>query len=257
MDVLKKELEAAFSIQSFDKSLIDRQVLLECQKLAKSLTLVNNGCAVLSDMAANKSYFTIGSFGDLLGLSPEDISQEMIDSLDEDCIYTRIHPEDLVDKRMLELKFFFFLCEKPIEERLKYRSSCRIRIQDRSGTYRYVANKTQILRNSPCGNMWLALCQYDLSSDQTPMVSINSLVTNIETGDVFPINLYEERKNILSDREKEILILIKEGLLSKEISFRLGITIHTVNRHRQNIINRLSVGNSFEAVRAAEMMKLF
>lgn len=257
MDVLKKELEEAFSIQSFDKSLINEQALLECQKLAKSLTLVNNGCAVLSDMATNKSYFAIGSLGNLLGLDPKEISQDMIDSLDEDCIYTRIHPEDLVDKRMLELKFFLFLYQQPVSDRLKYRSSCRIRILDKNGTYRYVGNQTLILRNSACGNMWLALCQYDLASDQSPLIGIYSHVTNIETGNVFPINLYEERKNILSEREKEILSLIKEGFLSKEISIKLGIAINTVNRHRQNIINKLSVGNTFEAVRAAEMMKLF
>lgn len=257
MDILKKELEEAFSVQCFDKSLIDEQVLLECQKLAQSLTLVNNGCAVLSDMSANKSYFAIGSLGELLGLAPEEMVQDIINSLDEDCIYSKIHPEDLVDKRMLELKFFLFLCRKPIEERLKYRSSCRIRILDRNGIYRYVVNQTQILRNSLCGNMWLALCQYDLSSDQSLLIGINSYVTNTETGDIFSINLHDERKNILSEREKEILILIKEGLLSKEISSRLSISINTVNRHRQNIINKLSVGNSLEAVRAAETMKLF
>lgn len=257
MDVLKKELEEAFSIQHFDKKLIDEQILVECQKLAKATTLVNNGCAVLSDMSAGNSYFSIGSFGDLLGLAPEEISQDMIDSLDEDCIYSRIHPEDLVDKRMLELKFFLFLQKKPVSDRLKYRSSCRIRILDKDKNYKYVDNQTQILRNSLCGNMWLALCQYNLSSDQSSLVGINSIVSNTDTGDVFPITLYEERKKILSEREKEILILIKKGLLSKEISCRLGITINTVNRHRQNIIKKLSVGNSLEAVRAAEIMKLF
>lgn len=166
MDILKKELEDAFSIQVFNKKLLNEQTVEECRYLIRSLTKVNNGCAVLSDLATNKSYFSIGTFGDFLGLSDQDITQEIINSLDEDCIYRHVHPEDLVDKRMLELKFFQFLCRQPINNRLKYRSSCRIRMINSKGDYQYIVNQTQILRNSPCGNMWLALCQYDLSPEQ-------------------------------------------------------------------------------------------
>lgn len=256
MDVLKKELEQAFSRQIFNKTLLDKQILSESKMLAKALTEISNGCTVLSDMSEDKSYFSIGTFGYLLGLVPEEISEDIIDSLDEDCIYSRIHPEDLVDKRMLELKFFLFLCGKPVDERLKFRSNCRVRMSDVNGTYRYITNRTQILRNSPCENMWLALCQYDLSPDQSPLTGIDSRITNNETGEVIPMPLYEERGTILSEREKEILLLVRDGLLSKEISGRLGITTNTVNRHRQNIIGKLSVGNSVEAVRTAELMKL-
>lgn len=256
MDVLKNELEEAFSTQHFDYSQLNQTSVDECHRLIRSLTTVNNGCAVLSDLAADKSYLSIGSFGEFLGLSPEDLSQEVIDSVDEDCIYHRIHPEDLVDKRMLELKFFRFLCNLPTEERLKYRSSCRIRMLNGNGQYKYIANQTQILKNSPCGNMWLALCQYDLSPDQSEQIEIHPRITNNETGEVITLSLSEERATILSTREKEILLLIKEGFLSKEISVKLGISIHTVNRHRQNILQKLSVDNSLEAIRTAEIMKL-
>lgn len=256
MNVLKNELEEAFSTQHFDYSQLNSTSVDECHRLIRSLTKVNNGCAVLSDLAADKSYLSIGSFGEFLGLSPEDLSQEVIDSVDEDCIYQRIHPEDLVDKRMLELKFFRFLCNLPTEERLKYRSSCRIRMLNGNGEYKYIANQTQILKNSPCGNMWLALCQYDLSPDQSEQIGIQPRITNNETGEVITLSLSEERATILSAREKEILHLIKEGFLSKEISVKLGISIHTVNRHRQNILQKLSVDNSLEAIRTAEIMKL-
>ena len=257
MDVLKAELEEAFAIQHFDRSLFNEQTLADCRTLIQSLTEVNNGCAVLTDLAANKSYFSIGTFGDFLGLSPEDISTEVIESLDEDCIYQHLHPEDLVEKRMLELYFFEFLCKLPIGERLKYRSNCRIRMSNPKGTYYYITNQTQILRNSPCGNMWLALCLYDLSPNQRPSMGIDSQITNNETGEVIAVSLSEAKHSILSVREKEILQLIKEGYLSKEISKNLNITINTVNRHRQNILQKLNVNNSFEAIHFAESMKIF
>lgn len=256
MDVLKTELEEAFATQHFDYTRLNQDTVDECHTLIRSLTKVNNGCAVLSDLAADKSYFSIGSFGDFLGLSAEDLSQEIIDSVDEDCIYHHIHPEDLVDKRMLELKFFRFLCELPVDERLKYRSSCCIRMINGKGEYKYIANQTQILQNSPCGKMWLALCQYDLSPEQSERSGIQARITNNETGEVMVLSLSEERYALLSVREREILHLIKEGFISKEISVRLGISIHTVNRHRQNILEKLSVDNSLEAIRTAEIMKL-
>ena len=53
---------------------------------------------------------------------------------------------------------------------------------------------------------------------------------------------------------KEILLLIGEGLMSKEIAVRLGISVNTVNRHRQNILEKLSVDTSIEALNAAQAM---
>lgn len=41
---------------------------------------------------------------------------------------------------------------------------------------------------------------------------------------------------------------MKQGLLSKEIADRLSISINTVNIHRQNILQKMQVNNSLEAV---------
>lgn len=52
------------------------------------------------------------------------------------------------------------------------------------------------------------------------------------------------------------MTLIMNGNLSKQIAAILGISVNTVNRHRQNIISKLSVNNSAEAISAAISMKL-
>jgi len=54
----------------------------------------------------------------------------------------------------------------------------------------------------------------------------------------------------LTQRELEILQLIQRGLLSKEIAHKLCISIHTVNIHRQNLLHKLGVQNSIEAINA-------
>jgi DNA-binding NarL/FixJ family response regulator len=45
----------------------------------------------------------------------------------------------------------------------------------------------------------------------------------------------------LSTREQEVLRLISEGRRNVEIASLLGLSHHTVMRHRQNIMNKLGV----------------
>lgn len=52
----------------------------------------------------------------------------------------------------------------------------------------------------------------------------------------------------LSQREKEILSLLSEGLLYKEISAQLNITVGTVKQHIHNIYEKLQVNNRTEAI---------
>lgn len=52
----------------------------------------------------------------------------------------------------------------------------------------------------------------------------------------------------LSPREKEILGLLSQGFLYKEISQQLGITIGTVKQHIHKIYDKLQVNNKTEAI---------
>jgi len=54
----------------------------------------------------------------------------------------------------------------------------------------------------------------------------------------------EVKLSQLSDREIEIIQLIKKGYYSKEISNKLGITLKTVNSHRYNILKKLELKNT-------------
>ncbi len=45
----------------------------------------------------------------------------------------------------------------------------------------------------------------------------------------------------LSDREKEILVVLAQGLQNKEIADKLHISIHTVISHRKNIVRKTGI----------------
>ncbi len=55
----------------------------------------------------------------------------------------------------------------------------------------------------------------------------------------------------VSIREKEVLKLISEGLASKEIAEKLGISFHTVESHRKNLLEKFGAKNSAELIKAA------
>ena len=55
----------------------------------------------------------------------------------------------------------------------------------------------------------------------------------------------------LTAREREILDRIAHGLQSKEIAWKLGISVRTVDLHRSNILSKLSARNTSQAVAIA------
>lgn len=59
------------------------------------------------------------------------------------------------------------------------------------------------------------------------------------------------RLNILTDREREVLDGLVEGLPNKSIAYDLGISPRTVEIHRANLMQKLEVKSLAEALRIA------
>ncbi len=88
---------------------------------------------------------------------------------------------------------------------------------------------------------------------------VRSQLIDTKTGDTFtPLDDLYDRDTILTAREIEILKKIAQGLLSKEIAGMLGLSVHTVNTHRQRILAKLNVNNSIEALsmKARQVLRL-
>ena len=50
-----------------------------------------------------------------------------------------------------------------------------------------------------------------------------------------------KRTEQLTSREAEVLQLVAEGNANKQIAAELGLSIKTVERHRQRLMNRLNI----------------
>jgi DNA-binding NarL/FixJ family response regulator len=60
--------------------------------------------------------------------------------------------------------------------------------------------------------------------------------------------MIKEKYN-LSNRELEIVILIKDGMTSKDVAAALGISHHTVEAHRKNVYNKLKINKVTELLK--------
>ena len=64
-------------------------------------------------------------------------------------------------------------------------------------------------------------------------------------------NTKDDGYNQLSDREKEIFMLLAEGVSTREIGEKLFISVKTVGTHKQNILDKLNLKNNSDVVKYA------
>jgi len=53
----------------------------------------------------------------------------------------------------------------------------------------------------------------------------------------------------LSPRERQVLLLVADGIMTKGIAFELGLSVRTIEVHRERAVRRLGVRTMAEAIR--------
>lgn len=227
--------------EEIDYSVWDRDKAM-LQQMAK----INRSCTFVVDVCKGRYTFASSNFADWLGYDSRKI--KMIEECDDDYLESRIHPEDLSNIKSVQVDLSRFIYSQPIGERNDYKNIFSYRMLNAKGQYIKVTSKQQVLETSVKGKAWLILEVMDIASDQRPLDGVQCAILNLKTGELFSPYGSMEPKPPLTTRETDILQLIKRGLLSKEIACKLGISIHTVNIHRQNLLRKLGVQNSIEAI---------
>ncbi|MFS4470218.1 LuxR C-terminal-related transcriptional regulator [Chryseobacterium sp. T20] len=238
------EIREQLSDQLLDNASKKCQLDLEIYKQrALAYAQMEGAICVLSDMQENKSFIYKSAAADELGLKMDENPAE-IDSIWEEEMLKKIHPDDRLKKYIHELRFFKLLDTMEIKERTAYSVVSKIRMKDKNEDYRWVKHRMFYIYSPDNGRLRLALCLYNiaLTSSGTP----DFMIVNIIKGEVV-VKDKLDYKNILSPRELEVLKWIGEGYASKEIAGLLSISVNTVNRHRQNILEKLKVKNSTQA----------
>jgi DNA-binding NarL/FixJ family response regulator len=66
----------------------------------------------------------------------------------------------------------------------------------------------------------------------------------------------QDRYDLLTDREREVLQLLAEGRSNKDVATLLNLSIHTVDTHRTNFMQKLGLHNTAEIVIYAMRKKI-
>lgn len=215
------------------------------QQKALMYAKMEGAVSVLSDMQADKSYVYKSKTAFELGLSMEE-NPAQINSIWEEEIIKKIHPDDRLKKYIHEMRFYEMMDSLDMEIRAEYCVLSKIRMKNKNDDYILVKHRMFYIYSPDNGKLRFAICLYQLALDQTPPLVSNFMIINTTKGEVV-VKDKLDYQNILSPRELEVLKYVGEGYASKQIAEFLSISINTVSRHRQNILEKLNVKNSVQA----------
>lgn len=209
---------------------------------------VENALIVVSDMIEGKSHIIAGGFARNLDIG--DYRQE--NSIWENKILALMSPEEQEEKYIAELRFFHYLRHLPKSQKTDYFLMSKLRFRFKDSDIHDVLHRMYYIFDEDGENLRFAISIYgplpfDFMGKSFAVNSVTGLKEELTASG---------NDSILSRRERQILAMIDTGMKSAEIAGLLNISIHTVSRHRQEIIGKLQVRNTHEACRLAKSMGL-
>jgi DNA-binding CsgD family transcriptional regulator len=231
-----------FAEGDLDYTIFDRQV-----PFLEQMARVKNSGITVFDLFKREHIFASYNLEAIFGYDYQKVQE-----LGTDYFNSRIHPDDLFMLTQKSLGLMRFVLALPVEERKDFKLQNEYRILNRHNQYIRIIEQHSVLELDKQGNFWLSLSVIDISPSQDARSGVISQFIDLTSGQVIDYleltTKLPSQAEALSKRETEILKLVKEGLLSKEISDNLSLSVHTVNTHRQNILKKLGAANSLEAI---------
>jgi DNA-binding CsgD family transcriptional regulator len=214
--------------------------------LLQKLSAFGNTIFTVYDMYSRKYLLKSEGFKIMLGYSnPPDVEND-----DMELFHSIIHPEDLPFVLDTENEAYDFFSSLPASEKKDYKLIYDFRVKNTTGVYMRFMHQFMVLEQDRSGKTWLVLVLTDLLTERATGDTPQRKMINLKTGrlhlfgqdDLFPA------QKLLTGRETAVLILLSQGLDSRQISERLYISVHTVNNHRQHILHKTNTRNTAQAL---------
>lgn len=245
---LPKENSGLAIQQPADPDYMESSRMKKQLSLIKAMAQLSSSGVTVYDLHKKVHVYTSRNFYELFGY---EISENQTE-VENDVFDRRVHPDDLKVLAKNGHTAMKYLMSLPPEQRMFYKMVNEYRILSKNEVYIQVMEQHQILEQDVQGNIWLSLGVIDISPNQQALEGVKFQIHNFRTGEfINPVDPNEPEIAPLTIREREILKMISDGKLSKEISWLLSISVHTVNTHRQRILEKLDVNNSIEAIYSA------
>jgi len=180
----------------------------------------------------------------VLGYPPSEVTIEFF--------MDRIHPDDRPYFLNFEMRTVEFLSGLPIDKLMKYKVRYDFRLKKKNGEYFRVLHQVAVMEHDSAGRLIRTLGTHTdithLKPTGTPVMSYIGMDGEPSYLNVDVKSHFVESEQLLTRREKQVLTLLIESKLSKEISEILHISKHTVDMHRKNMLRKTDLTNTGELI---------
>lgn len=188
--------------------------------------------------------FMSNGIADVLGYAPGET--DIVFLMD------KIHPDDKSYFLNFEYRITEFFKELPFDKIKNYKVQYDYRVRTADNKYIRILHQA-IQVDYDENNFYRTLClQTDISHikpDGKPCFSIIGLDGEPSYYNIQHTEIFNKSYDLFTNREREILKCIVEGKTSAVIASELFISIHTVNTHRKNILNKAGTKTPLDLLR--------
>eukprot|EP01133_Synstelium_polycarpum_P011796 gene11796-13756_t len=233
--VVNKETEA---------DAVQLQQQIELHKRLLNVFQAGNYFYLIFNMYSGDTELISKSVTEILGYDPQEMSVAFM--------MDKMHPEDKPYFLNFEYKVVEFFKSLPFSKIECYKVQYDFRIKAKNGSYvRLLHQAVQIDYDKD--NFYRTLClETDISHVKPvgiPCFSIIGLDGEPSYYNIQDTEVFTKSYDLFTRREREILKLIVEGKDSKTIAEELYISLHTVNAHRKNILNKAGAKTPLDLVK--------
>lgn len=195
------------------------------------------------------------NFSSCLGLAPEEVKAKGMRYF-----WSRIHPDDIdIWLSALNQLMEFTLNEISVENRKKANYTWNFRFKNGHDSYVNVIQNTTPLAFDSDMKPIIGLAHYSVLDINIPMqITATAKVLNDknEYETVYFNNFSQKLLDVgISNRERDVVRLLILNQSSKEISYKLNISSHTVDTHRRNILKKLKISSTGELIGMLKLNK--
>ena len=164
----------------------------------------------------------------------------------------KVHPDDQPWYISFGHRIIEFFSQLPAEKLMRYKLRYDLRYKKKNGDYARILYQGVVIENDNEGRLLRSFAVHTdityLKNEGKPVLSLIGMGGEPSFVDVGVENMFIERKEEFTRREKQILTLLIEGKLSKEIGRVLHISKQTVDTHRKNMLHKKNLSTTGELV---------
>ena len=166
-----------------------------------------------------------------------------------------IHPDDLIHFLKIITKTAGLLLKMSFKEKTESKLKVFYRIRLANGSYSWCMQMNQVIHQSNTEKLIDFGTVILMPKNQVKHKVVGYLSRGSKTIEINSSAYVAEGIGSLTRREKEVLNFVSKGKSSQEIAELFDLSIQTVKIHRKNILKKLEVNSSIQAIALLESSK--